>query len=187
MSRPAVSHRHALRRRLLDAHAEVEAAVGGFDSLADYRRYLRGMHAFRAPVEAAVAAGPWPEPFGGWRPCLIAGLVAADGHDLGVAIGDIVPPPPAPFDMAGLLGQLYVLEGSMLGAQILYRRAQELGMHSTYGARHLARQAADVANWQAFVALLERVEPFDLERTAAAADATFRAAASAFRTVVAAA
>ena len=187
MSRSVPSRRHKLRHRLQDRHAEVESAVGGFDSMPDYRRYLRGMHAFRAPVEAMIATQPWPEAFGGWRPCLIAGLVAADGSDLGVAAADIVPPPAASFDMAGLLGQLYVLEGSMLGAQILYRRAQELGMHSTYGARHLARQAADVANWQAFVRLLDRIEPFDLGRTADAADTTFRAAAVAFRAAATAA
>lgn len=181
MSRLAASRRHLLRQRLQGVHDEVEDAVGAFGSIADYRRYLRGMHGFRAPVEAGIAARPWPEQFGDWRPCLIAGLLAADMRAFGDLPAEDGPAPSTSFDMAGLLGQLYVLEGSTLGAQILYARAKALGMDGTSGASHLARQAAEVANWRAFVALLDRIEPFDVEAVARAAEATFRAAAASFR------
>lgn len=161
----------------------MEEAVGAFDSIADHRRYLHGMHGFRAPIEAVIVAQPLPGQLGDWRPCPIAGLLAADMRAFGDPPADDGPAPSTSFDMAGLLGQLYVLEGSTLGAQILYARAKALGMDGTSGASHLARQAAEVANWRAFVALLDRIEPFDFEAVAQAAEATFRAAAASFRAV----
>jgi heme oxygenase len=80
-----------------------------------------------------------------------------------------------------LIGTLYVLEGSILGSQLLFRRAQALGLSATHGARHLALQSGGVDEWRRFLALLEATEPFDLERAAAASLATFAAAESAFQ------
>jgi heme oxygenase len=56
---------------------------------------------------------------------------------------------------AGQLAIRYVVEGSHLGARILYRRAVELGCGPDCGARYLADGAARSARWHAFLAELE--------------------------------
>lgn len=80
------------------------------------------------------------------------------------------------------LGCAYVIEGSALGARVLYKRAQELGLHAGHGARHLAEQSATLDNWRAFTGLLETVEPFDLAAASRGAVAAFGAAENAFLT-----
>jgi heme oxygenase len=54
-----------------------------------------------------------------------------------------------------MLGCLYVLEGSALGAQIIIRRLSEIGLGAHFGARHLASQIASPHAWQSFLAVLE--------------------------------
>lgn len=79
-----------------------------------------------------------------------------------------------------LMGTLYVLEGSILGSQVLLKRALQLGLSDTHGARHLALQSGGIDEWRRFLAVLEVAEPFDLERAATASLATFTAAERAF-------
>ena len=57
--------------------------------------------------------------------------------------------------IAQTLGVLYVLEGSALGARLLLRRAEALGMNSKFGARHLALQTAMPTAWPNFLSILE--------------------------------
>lgn len=61
------------------------------------------------------------------------------------------------------LGAFYVLEGSRLGAHVLYSQVQGLGLRSDFGARHLARQAAEPPRWTAFLNELESAEDIDAE------------------------
>ena len=110
------------------------------------------------------------------QPRLLAAAIRTDLDDLGLT----APPLPERHDLhlhstcpSGLLGILYVLEGAALGARLLYRDAQALGLSDAYGARHLALQAADTGSWRAFLALLGRSPAFDLEPAASAALATF--------------
>ena len=55
---------------------------------------------------------------------------------------------------AELLGALYVLEGSALGARLIMKSAQALGLGATFGARHLAAQAGDALAWRSYLDLL---------------------------------
>lgn len=182
------TRRFALRERTAAAHAVVDAAVGPFDGLPAYRDYLQGLHAFRARVESGLADVAWPDAFGGWRPVLLAGLIREDMADLGMpSPAHIGPPSPssdASGDLSELMGRLYVLEGSALGARLLLRRAEALGLGAGRGARHLARQAdagipGGKEGWPAFLELLETL-PLDSDRLGIAALATFAAAADAF-------
>ena len=179
---PRQPRRFVLRDRTAAAHAMVESLVGTLVSLESYRRYVCGTWKFRAPVEAGLAAIAWPEGFGAWRPIMLADWLRQDLADLGLPDPEPPAPAPPPADMAGLLGLLYVLEGSALGAAVLLPRARALGLGAAFGARHLARQTGAAArNWQAFVALMEACGPLDLDATVRAAESGFAAAGDAFR------
>lgn len=170
--------RFQLRERTAAAHAVVDSAIGDFDSVASYRRYLQSLYRFRAPLEAAVAAD-WSAILGGWRPAAVADALREDMIDLGIEPPAVDGPGNA-IDRRELLGTLYVLEGASLGARLLYKRAQALGLSESYGARHLARQCARLDDWRAFLDILEADDSFDIEMATHASLAAFAAAASAF-------
>jgi len=169
------SRRHILRGETARAHAALEAVVGPIDSLPSYVRYLRGIHAFRAPIEAALAAVAWPRMLGEWRPTCIAPDLAADLADLQA---EPLPQlqPVAVVDAGQLFGVLYVLEGSCLGARLIARDAQRLGLCDAHGARHLGIQIQALATWRDFLALLEHGGPVNVASAVAAANAVFDAA-----------
>ena len=166
------TRRFALRERTSEAHTSLDAAVGPLDDVTAYARYLRGLLAFRAPAERALADA-------GWTPEPLAPLIAADMADLGVPPAAEVELP-APADASGQLGLAYVLEGSALGARLLHRQALALGLDGDRGARHLAAQTADLEGWRGFLGTLEATDPFDLDSAVAAAAAGFAAAERAF-------
>lgn len=174
-----VLRRWQLRERTAQAHAIVDAAAGAFGDIAGYGRYLVAMYRFRTPLERDLGQVDWPSAMGDWRPRQVSAAIAADLRDLGLDIPELASPSRMTED--GLLGTLYVLEGSILGSQVLFRRAQALGLSAAHGARHLALQADGIEEWRGFLALLEAAEPFDIELATAASLATFAAAESAFQ------
>jgi heme oxygenase len=172
--------RSFLRQQTADVHARLDDAIGCFDSPRAYARYLRGALAFREPIEAALAQASIPPP-DGWRLCPLASSIRADMTDL--ALPPNSKPAPAPVriaDTSDLLGTLYVLEGSALGARILLQRARKLGFSEDFGARHLALQTRDQDNWRNVLGLLERHEPSQADATAKASIAAFALAVEAF-------
>ena len=80
----ATPRRWLLRERTAEAHAAVDAAIGGFDDLSTYRAYLKALSAFRGPIERQLAALAWPDALGGWRPNQVSSALAEDMIDLGV-------------------------------------------------------------------------------------------------------
>ena len=173
------SLRFHLRERTASLHAAVDDAVGVFEDLAAYRRYLVGMHAFRARCEAAIAAGARTADTEAWgfRPLLP--LIEADMADLGIAVPKASPSAPPTATRAETAGRLYVLEGSALGARVLAVRARALGLDDTHGARHLASQSHGGRDFRRFAAWLDTAD-LDAEAVVAAALATFAEAARAF-------
>lgn len=89
---------------------------------------------------------------------------------------------PYPYDLdeARLLGVLYVLEGSSLGAQLLVKQAALLGLSEHNGARHLASQTSDPKRWPAFVKILESNGATSTGDVARGAMDAFAAAVQAF-------
>ena len=73
----------ALRADTADAHAALDAAVGPLSDLDAYRRYLRGLHAFRVTAEGHLAGAAW-------EPTALAGLIEADMDDLGTTPAEVV-------------------------------------------------------------------------------------------------
>lgn len=135
------------------------------------------MAGFRTSVER------WLEGAGAeWRLRPLAAELAADMADLGVsALGQPIPFVLTPRTDGFTLGVQYVLEGSALGARLLCKQVEALGLHSEYGARHLWAQAASLEPWRAFLALLRQRAASEFDDIAAGANATFSAAAAAMQ------
>lgn len=89
---------------------------------------------------------------------------AADLADLGATPPKDAAPAPVMNDLPQALGWLFVSEGSTLGAAVLLKRAQTLGLSETFGARHLAAAPEGRArHWKAFVAVIDALELDDAE------------------------
>lgn len=176
------SLRFFLRSATSSRHAALEEIVGPVETLSAYRRYVAGMHRFRAPLELALAdLGTLPAPFADWRPLALHRLLAADAADLGLPLAAPDAPARLSNDTSALAGLFYVLEGSSLGAQLTHRSVSRFGMTDSHGARHLAHQAGSIENWRRYVALIESEPALDREATAAAADDAFLAVTEAFQ------
>jgi len=93
-----------------------------------------------------------------WHIEEIAPLVRRDLDDLGVGEIEAGQLSVGPSSSAAMIGGLYVLEGSSLGARVLFRRALQLGFDENYAARHLAHQTEDTARWPRFMTFLETAE-----------------------------
>ena len=151
--------------------------AGMFDDRERYAAYLGATHRAREPLERALDQAGAEQLFAMWPRRKIAAALRADIADLsGEAVVESSPPSaPVPKTPAQMLGILYVLEGSALGARLLIRRAEAMGMSSSFGARHLASQTDTPSAWASFVAVLDAAE-MDSEQEAectAAAIATF--------------
>lgn len=164
--------RFELRDRTREGHDRLDAAVGAFATLEEYRHYIARIGSFRVTMDAALLQATWPDEWR-WRPTRVADSLMDDAIDLKL--------PPAGqlkvgldlADESALLGTLYVIEGSTLGARVLRQRALALGLDETFGARHLALMSNDIAKWQSFLVLLDSAADFDVERAAASANAVF--------------
>jgi heme oxygenase len=174
--------RFALRSRTQQAHERLDAAVGAFSTLSDYRRYVARLASFRLAMDAALEAVAWPEHWQ-WRPPRVAGALAADAADLDLPPILAMPAAEASVDLSDpsrLLGALYVLEGSTLGARVLKKRAAVLGLDEGFGARHLTLMSKDIAQWQSFLVVLEGAEDFDIALASLSANTVFALALRCF-------
>ncbi|KQW29179.1 heme oxygenase [Rhizobium sp. Root274] len=175
--------RSDLKQATSQAHQALDDLIGAFVTAEDYARYLEGMARFRLPVEAWLATQPLPTGFEEWQPGLYGEELIDDLHVLGLTPPDELAaftPPPGD----GLLGLLYVLEGSALGARLLAKRAEAIGFTETKGARHLFAQARNFSNWRAFSDRMENVCVYDDRAAAAWADTAFDYARNAFESVL---
>lgn len=161
--------RHFLRARTQEAHTRLDDLVGALDSPERYRRFVRGLYRYRAPVEAFLREAAWPDAFGDWRPQEISDLLAQDLADLGEPVPE-EPELEASNDIETLVGLSYVLEGSALGARVLIGQAAALGFDERNGARHLKQQAQDLTNWRSFIEVIGTLPGIDPARVAAAAN-----------------
>jgi heme oxygenase (biliverdin-IX-beta and delta-forming) len=175
------TRRWALRQHTATAHAAVDAAIGAFDDIPSYKAYLAAVASFRRPLEHQLSLAAWPAELADWRPKLVSDAIAADLADLGLADSPATPAAPLPLAGSRLFGTLYVLEGSALGAQLLFRRAQALGFSADFGARHLALLGGSVDSWRGFLDRLERANPFDLDGALDGSLAAFALARAAFQ------
>ncbi|HVK80817.1 MAG TPA: biliverdin-producing heme oxygenase [Verrucomicrobiae bacterium] len=146
--------RQRLKQATEPAHVSLEANVGALDSIPGYARYLIGQHAFRAAVEAWLA--DFPVATDAWRPQRLAAELRHDLTDLGL-------PLLAPSAISAhapnenfVMGVHYVLEGSALGARVLTKHVEPLGITRDHGARHLWAQSDSLGNFRAYRSCSDR-------------------------------
>lgn len=173
--------RFALKRATNEAHERVERVVrdaGMFDTREGFRRYLTATYETRARYERLLDMNGADRVWADYPTRKIAGLVAQDVADLG---GVAVRPEPADekkYSAGELLGVMYVLEGSSLGARILVKSVTDMGLSASFGARHLFTQAEDRGAWRSFIAAMTASPEPPCHDTARA---TFDAFADAYR------
>lgn len=141
--------RAALRAHTAGLHEALDQRVGAFASVAEYRDFVLRSYRFRQVAEAAFSDSTL------WQGHSLLSSIRQDMADL-----SIVPEPgdSEPLELSGpsaMIGGLYVLEGSAIGARLLLRRAAALGFSETFGARHLGMQGGEPARWKAFVHVLD--------------------------------
>jgi heme oxygenase len=157
------SRRFRLRDATRAEHARLDAFIstaGFLTSRSRYAVYLSATLAARDAIERGLEESTVSEVYPEWRHRLIAACLRQDIVDLGGPAPRLAAPAFPLADRAEILGALYVLEGSSLGARLLQRDASALGLTSELGARHMAAQVADGRAWPRFTALLD-AEAFD--------------------------
>lgn len=152
------SRRFALKRATDAAHTRVEGIIGAagmFAGVDGYRRYLAATLEIRTRYESMMDVSGAEAVWRAWPGRRVAHLVARDLADLGGTSGAAEKYVGQPLKPAELLGALYVLEGSSLGARVLSKSVSAFGLSDTYGARHLWAQAGEPGVWRDFVDMLE--------------------------------
>lgn len=163
--------RHSLLRTGTAAiHAAVERVVdthGYFERSDRYRDYLWRMLAFHRRLDEGMAS-PALDTLARWRIDGRAAWLAADLSALGARPEEVLvtrsaaPALALPSDPGGVLGILYVLVGSGLGACELARRCDRLCLPEGRGRSYLQGLCTNT-HWPTFLALLER-EPIACEQ-----------------------
>jgi heme oxygenase len=162
----AAGLRLCLRSVTAEAHARLDARLGALDltSLPGYRQFLEANAAALLPLEAALEAARVAEIFPDWD---LRSRKAAILEDLARVGGQVVPlPAPGLLDFGGVLGTMYVLEGSRLDARVqlnaVKRSTDAQVLHATAFLRH----GAGHHFWPSFLAVLESHAAADHETSA---------------------
>lgn len=173
--------RFALKRATSEAHDRVESVVRGagmFETLEGFRRYLAATFEMRARYEQLLDLNHAERVWADYPRRKIASLVARDIEDLGGVAIEHEQDEQKMYSAGELLGVMYVLEGSALGARILVKSVADMGLSASFGARHLFAQADDRGAWRSFIkAMSASAEPACHD----AARKTFDAFAAAYR------
>jgi heme oxygenase len=153
--RTEVTLRARLREACADAHHQLDARLGVLDlrRLQDYRLFLEINAAALLPLEAALVSARVERLFPDWDRRSRSDAILADIARL----GGIVRPSSTPeaLGSGGILGTMYVLEGSRLGARVLLRRALESPHLAVLEARAYLGHGVGSDFWQSFNATLE--------------------------------
>jgi heme oxygenase len=185
------SRRCRLRRATQPAHARLDTLIdhaGFLTNRASYASYLKATWSARQPIERALDTGGAIAVYAAWPERRICDALSRDLSDVTHGPpnagdgGDEVRTPQSPGEVLGLL---YVLEGSALGAQLLQGRAAAIGMTPHHGARHMAHQTSQPNAWSSFVKILDKadLDGADDATCIAAAVATFGVFRRAFEAV----
>lgn len=173
----AIALRTTLRLGTQDEHDRLDALIGSFDDRDGYTAFLVGSYRFRASLKVIIGAVPF------WPVDLLLTELQDDLQALGAQAIEpkaVIAPLPTLSEQFGLL---YVLEGSALGARLLVRRAEALGMNADHGARHLSAQVRQPGRWRDFLDLMASRGDLDPALALSGAKAAFAAALTNFMEV----
>lgn len=108
-----------------------------FESVDNYKKFLQAQHEFHKAVQPIYHDTALAGRFDGLIDLSRFDRVKSDMADLEVAPLDNPPTPPAYTDDEAI-GWLYCVEGSNIGAAILYKHAGKIELGDSHGASHLA-------------------------------------------------
>jgi heme oxygenase len=172
-SRPALRER--LRAATAAAHRRLDAQFSSFDLtiFSGYRRFLQASAAALLPLEAALVQAGVDTMVPDWLERARSTAITADLARLGSAV------PPAmtvaPLTPHGVLGTMYVLEGSRLGAKFLLTAVAGAADPRINAATAYLSHGAGQRLWQSFLARLEAENGCDEDEAVEAAGAAFAA------------
>ena len=174
-----------LRQRTRAQHEKIEGSIdlqGALRSREGYRRLLEGYLGLYRPYEALLAGQTEAvREIVAWPLHARVPLLERDLSLLGASVGEIaaVPESEGLPDLRcedAMLGALYVVEGSQLGGQYIYRQIEEkLGLDEDSGAAFFFGSGSKTGGeWKRFTALLD-ASVKDAEVAAEAACGMFEA------------
>lgn len=148
--------RTILKEATAEHHARLDAQLATFDlhELAGYRRFLEANAAALLPLEGALVASSVQDVLPDWDRHARSRAILADL----AAVGGAAQPldPPVLGSSAAVLGTLYVLEGSRLGAAYLVKHVRRAADPRIICATAYLAHGAGQHLWQSFLTLLER-------------------------------
>ncbi|WP_298878667.1 biliverdin-producing heme oxygenase [uncultured Bradyrhizobium sp.] len=168
-----------LRERLRDAtaaaHRELDAQMSAFDLtvFSGYRRFLQASAGALLPLEAALADAGVANMFPDWPERTRSAAIAADLDRLGREAHATVSVPP--LTQSGVIGTMYVLEGSRLGAKFLLKAVADAADPRVGQATAYLSHGAGQRLWQSFLAKLACEEACDEDEAIEAARSAFAA------------
>lgn len=171
---PSANLRDRLREATAQAHEQLDRRMGALDlqTLGGYREFLEVNAAALLPLEEALEASGVARLFPDWlnrarRSAIVADLAALGGEARPLPAVEL-------FDQGGVLGTMYVLEGSRLGARYLLKTVRQSNDPAVLGATAYLSHGEGAHLWQS---LLARLGSFDLApaEEASAIDAARRA------------
>ena len=148
--------RSVLRNATSADHARLDALFGRCDlqSLAGYRGFLEAHAMALLPLETALARSGVERLFPDWSSRSRSRALSADMACLGIRIR--VYPKLPQLDCEDILGAMYVLEGSRLGARFLLARVQKSPDPVVAGTTAYLSHGAGEQPWRSFLGLLEQ-------------------------------
>ncbi len=168
-----------LRERLKDAtaaaHRELDAQMSAFDLtvFSGYRHFLQASAGALVPLEAALVEAGISKLFADWPERSRSAAIAADLDRLGREAHATVSVPP--LTRSGMLGTMYVLEGSRLGAKFLLKAVADAADPRIGEATAYLSHGAGKRLWQSFLAKLASEDSCDEDEVIEAARSAFAA------------
>jgi heme oxygenase (biliverdin-IX-beta and delta-forming) len=143
--------RERLKQATAAAHRALDARFGAFDltTRPGYLRFLEASAAALTPLEDALERAGVQEIFEDWPLRSRRAAIAADIARLGGAIRPL--PDIGTFNRNQVVGAMYVLEGSRLGAQYLLKTVLAAASPAIAGSTRYLRHGADQRLWPSFL------------------------------------
>lgn len=168
-----------LRERLRDAtataHRELDAQLSSFDLtvFSGYCRFLQASAGALLPLEAALVDAGVARLFPDWPERARSAAIVADLERLGrdahatVSVPSMTP--------SGVLGTIYVLEGSRLGAKFLLKTVADAADPRIGEATAYLSHGTGKRLWQSFLTMLQGEDICDEDEAIEAAQLAFAA------------
>ncbi|WP_349627026.1 biliverdin-producing heme oxygenase [Bradyrhizobium sp. Y36] len=157
------------------AHRKLDAQLSSFDLtvFSGYRRFLQASAGALLPLEAALVEAGVARMFPDWPERARSHAIATDLARLGQDAQATVSV--SPMTPGGVLGTMYVLEGSRLGAKFLLKTIADATDSRVAEATAYLSHGTGKRLWQSFLSKLQSEEPCDEDEVIEAARAAFAA------------